>query len=598
VDNLNLFDLFAKITLDTSDYEQGVEGARDKGNSLADVLKGGLATAGKAAAAGLAAAGTAAVALGKSALDSYAEYEQLVGGVDTLFKDASDKLQGYAANAYQTAGMSANDYMANITSFSAALINSVGGDTEKAADMADRAITDMADNANKMGTSLDSIVQTYQSLSRGNFAMLDNLKLGYGGTKAELERLLDDAEAYKASMGEVVNYDVSNFADIVSAIGAIQEKMGIVGATAAEAATTIEGSTNSMKAAWANLVTGIADGNADIPALMGNFVESVGTVASNIIPRVGQIAEGIVTLVTTAAPQVMEAGRDLLENLGDGVVEAIPFVTEKVPEIITQFVEWWTEQYPIILQQGADMLEKLAFGIIEGIPKLIGMLPEVITSITMYFTENFPQLAAIGGELLGNLIMGIIGMIPEIAVQLPAVITAIVDAIKAGWQAIKEAGMYLLEGLWAGIADRIEWLKGKVTGVVDTIKGWFTGPEGFDEHSPSRWAKDVFQKVLEGGSEGFESGLPGLMKSVQGVNDSVKNGFDLSTGSADFASSGLGMSSAGMINAASGGTGGISLPSVIELRLSSSDGQTFGRWMVPFIRSEDRSNPEVVSDAL
>jgi len=501
VDNLNLFDLFAKITLDTSDYEQGVEGARDKGNSLADVLKGGLATAGKAAAAGLAAAGTAAVALGKSALDSYAEYEQLVGGVDTLFKDASDKLQGYAANAYQTAGMSANDYMANITSFSAALINSVGGDTEKAADMADRAITDMADNANKMGTSLDSIVQTYQSLSRGNFAMLDNLKLGYGGTKAELERLLEDAEAYKASMGEIADYDVSSFADIVSAIGAIQEKMGIAGATASEAATTIEGSTNSMKAAWANLVTGIAGGNGDIDQLLSNFLSSVEVTAGNVIPVVERIAKNIFSLLEENGPEMVKAG--------------------------------------------ATLLGKLAAGAIQSIPQIVSSIPEIVMAIVDGFMENGPAFVEIG--------------------------TAIV------------------EGLWNGIASAGKWIKEKVTGflggIVDDAKD-FLGI-----HSPST----VFAGIGENMSLGLGAGWEDSFKKVK---EEIVNGLDFGAGNIDFAASGLGMSSAGMINAASGSTGGMSLPSVIELRLSSSDGQTFGRWMVPFIRSEDKSNPEVVSDAI
>ena len=216
---MNLFELFVKIGVDDQ--------ASDKISSLSSKLGSGLATAAKVGAAAVAAAGTAIVAIGKQAVEQYAEYEQLVGGVETLFKQSSDVVQQYAANAYKTAGMSANEYMETVTSFSASLLQSLGGDTEAASKYADMAITDMSDNANKMGTSMESIQNAYQGFAKQNYTMLDNLKLGYGGTKEEMQRLLDDAEKLSG-----VEYDISSYADIVDAIHVVQTEMGITGTTA------------------------------------------------------------------------------------------------------------------------------------------------------------------------------------------------------------------------------------------------------------------------------------------------------------------------------------------------------------------------------
>ena len=653
---MNVFDLYAKIALDTGEYENSLEDASGKTSSFADKLKTGLATAAKVGAAAIGAASTGIAALTKSSIEGYAEYEQLVGGVETLFGESAGKVQEYASNAFKTAGLSANEYMDTVTSFSASLLQSLGGDTEKAARYANAAITDMADNANKMGTSMESIQNAYQGFAKQNYTMLDNLKLGYGGTKEEMQRLLRDAEELEGyALG---TYDVSSFSDIVEAIGIVQSHMGITGTTAKEASTTISGSVASMKSAWQNLVTGIADDNADLDTLIGNFVQSAETAAGNIIPRLTQILSGmgsaieqiapvlateipnlitsvlpslvsggaqlVVGLVTglvgalpeliSAVPSIISslvdsissnlpalsaAGSELLEMLTTGIVSGIPAMLEMLPQVFVNIYNWLAENLPGITEKGFDILISLVDGIIEAIPDMIAQLPEVITAMVNYFTSEFPTILKKGGELLGHLITGIIGAIPEIAVQLPEVITAIVEALEAGWEQIKDAGKYLLEGLWEGISDKVEWLKDKVSGVVDTIKGWFTGKDGFDEHSPSKWSKQVFRYVMEGGGEGLDAGLPGLMQSVGSVTDRVKSGLDFGTASVDFASSGLGVSSAGIINSIGYGRSGVmSVPGSIELKLTSEDGQIFGRWMVPFIRSEDKSNPEVVSDAV
>ena len=650
---MNVFDLYAKIALDRSEYEKGLEDASEKTSSFSDKLKTGLATAAKVGAAAIGAASTGIAALTKSSIEGYAEYEQLVGGVETLFKQSADVVQQYAANAYKTAGMSANEYMETVTSFSASLLQSLDGDTAAAAEKANLAITDMSDNANKMGTSMEMIQNAYNGFAKQNYTMLDNLKLGYGGTKEEMQRLLDDAEKLSGQ-----KFDLSSYGDIVDAIHVVQTEMGITGTTAKEASTTISGSVASMKSAWQNLVTGIADDNADLDTLIGNFVESAKTAAGNIIPRLTQILSGmgsaieqiapvlaaeipnlitsvlpslvsggaqlVVGLVTglvgalpeliSAVPSIISslvdsissnlpalsaAGSELLEMLTTGIVSGIPAMLEMLPQVFVNIYNWLAENLPGITEKGFDILISLVDGIIEAIPDMIAQLPEVITAMVNYFTSEFPTILKKGGELLGHLITGIIGAIPEIAVQLPAVIKAIVDALEAGWEQLKNAGKYLLEGLWEGISDKVEWLKGKVSGVVDTIKGWFTGKDGFDENSPSKWSKQVFRYVMEGGGEGLDTGLPGLMQSVGSVTDRVKSGLDFGTATVDFASSGLGLSSAGIINSMGyGRSGGMSVPGSIELKLTSEDGQIFGRWMVPFIRSEDKSNPEVVSDAV
>ncbi len=247
----------------------------------------------KALVAGVAAAGAAIVGLGKSAVDAYAAYEQAVGGVDTLFKDSSATVQKYAAQAYKTAGVSANEYMSQITSFSASLIGSLGGDTAKAAEMGNQAIMDMSDNANKMGTDIGTIQQTYQSLARGNYAMLDNLKLGYGGTKAEMARMIKDANAVKKANGEMADLSIDSFSDVTEAIHIMQDKMGITGTTAREAATTIEGSVNMMKAAWKNWLTALGNPDADLRSMTQQLIDAAGTVMQNVMPSIVEVMKGM-----------------------------------------------------------------------------------------------------------------------------------------------------------------------------------------------------------------------------------------------------------------------------------------------------------------
>lgn len=407
--DINLFDLFVRIGVKDE--------ASDKVSEITNKLGNGLKTAAKVGLTAVGAAATGIATLSGMAIKNFAEYEQLVGGVDTLFKGASKKLQGYAANAFKTVGMSANDYMSNVTSFSAALINALGGDTELAADKANKAMTIMSDNANKMGTDLQSVVDTFQSLSRGNFAMLDNLKLGYGGTKAELERLLADAEAYKAAMGEIVDYDISNFADIIDAVGVIQDKLGITGATAQEASGTISGSFSMMKSAWKNLVTGIAADDLDFDELVDNFVYSVDAVADNLLPRIEKAINGASKLISKLLPKILERIPQILKDnlpvllgaVGDIIQAVLPVIRDSLPvllDAVLMLVDMIIDNADEFIDAAVEIVLVLAEGLFNALPRLLDRIPElcdkIITGIISGLTGLSPEVAGVFGDIGAN----------------------------------------------------------------------------------------------------------------------------------------------------------------------------------------------------
>lgn len=314
----------------------------------------------------------------KSAVEEYADYEQLVGGVDTLFKDSSEKVQEYAANAYKTAGLSANEYMETVTSFSASLLQSLGNDTEAAAVKADLALTDMSDNANKMGTDMSSIQNAYQGFAKQNYTMLDNLKLGYGGTKEEMQRLLDDANALNEEQGKLTSYSIESFADIVDAIHDVQTNMDITGTTAKEAATTIQGSVLSAKAAWHNLLIGISDDNQDFDKLVDEFVDSIYTAADNILPRISTSLDGILKLVNTVAKKILPA-----------VIQEI------------------SAQLPALIDTGAEIAFALLEGIVNNLDNIIGaverVVKKVVPKIAKAFKDIVPKIASAAGNIVKEL---------------------------------------------------------------------------------------------------------------------------------------------------------------------------------------------------
>ena len=470
---MNLMDLFVKISVDDK--------ASSQVETIGSKLKGGLVTAAKAGAAAVAAAGATIVAIGKQAVEQYAEYEQLVGGVETLYEDLSWDVGQNAAKAFQTAGLSANEYMSTAMSFAASLNQSLiktDGNIARSADLTDQAILDMADNANKMGTSMEMIQNAYQGFAKQNYTMLDNLKLGYGGTKEEMQRLLEDAEKLSG-----IEYDISSYADIVDAIHVVQTEMGITGTTAKEAATTIQGSLASMKGAWKNLLTGVADDNANFEVLVSNFVDSLVTAGENIIPRVKVTIQGVTNLISQAsqsivplvlqtlietAPSLISAGMDLVVALIDGISSNASSIGECIMDIISVILNKLSESIPELLIAGVNIVFGLVQGLIEGIPAIIAALPTIITELVNGLLGAIPQIIQAGITLLTALVGALPEIIQAIVNAIPLIIDGIINAIVQSIPLIIQAGIDLLMALIAALPEII-------TAIVDAIPQIISG---------------------------------------------------------------------------------------------------------------------------
>lgn len=394
---MEIFKLLGKIVID---------GADDAQNSIEKVGKAATKV-GKVIAAGVGAGAAAIGVLAKNAVSSYADYEQLVGGVQTLFNETELSLEEYAASvgkttdevllewgdltsgarrvmnnadeAFRNVGLSANEYMETVTSFSASLLQSLGGDTDKAAEKADLAITDMADNANKMGTQMVLIQNAYQGFAKQNYTMLDNLKLGYGGTKEEMERLLKKANELNAAQGIMTNYQIDSYADIVDAIHVVQTEMGITGTTAHEAATTIQGSLAMAKAAWQNLLTGLADGDQDLELLIDNLVDSVKIAADNVVPRFaavfGGISDALAEIMPVVSAELPGVLSQLLPGLLNGATSLIVGLAQSLPPLMQIVIE----QLPGVMQQICDGLAEVWPAILETIQELLGEIFDYIS---------------------------------------------------------------------------------------------------------------------------------------------------------------------------------------------------------------------------
>ena len=442
-----------------------------------------VSTAVKASAAAVGAASAGVAALGTACINAYADYEQLVGGVETLFKDSADTIQTYADNAYKTAGLSANEYMETVTSFSASLLQSLDGDTEKAAAAADLAITDMADNANKMGTAMESIQNAYQGFAKQNYTMLDNLKLGYGGTKEEMQRLLADAEKLSG-----VKYDLSSYADIVEAIHVIQTEMGITGTTAKEASTTIQGSVAGMKAAWANLMVGMADDTQDFDLLLSNFIESIGTVADNLLPRIGVVIEGMGKLVAGLAPEIASAlptlTNELLPNLVELGVQSISALVQGIQEnedslaagalsIVGTLAEGIAELLPMVADTAASLVVSLADGLTESLPNIIPVAIETISTLVENLTENANTVIEAGIQIILALGEGLIAALPQLIETVPQIVINIANVINDNAPKLIDTALYLITRLPVGLVQPIPTLVVNIPKIIEAIVAAF-----------------------------------------------------------------------------------------------------------------------------
>ena len=559
---------------------------KSAGSSIASGIGGVLKTSAAVVGAGLAAATTGAMALVKSAVSNFADYEQLVGGVETLFKDSADIVQDYADQAYKSAGLSANQYMETVTSFSASLLQSLGGDTARAAEVGNMAVVDMADNANKMGTSMESLQNAYQGFAKQNYTMLDNLKLGYGGTKSEMERLLQDATKLTG-----IKYDIGNLSDVYSAIHVIQESLGITGTTALEAEHTISGSFASMKSAWSNLITGIARDDANISKLITNFVASVKTVINNVMPVVlqsitglGQLVEGIAPmlaqmlpgLVESLLPPLMNAAATLLTAFGSALVDNLPMLIDTALMIVTGFVDFLIQNLPALLDGAAQLVQGLVYGItdalptlvpaaiqmamtiidsflngidgtidlivdaaltiaialfdglIEAIPKICEAAPAIILNVIEALNARIPEIIQCGVTLLTALIENLPLIIQTILTAVPQIVGELVMSFVQAAPQLWNAGKQLIMGLWEGIKQSMGWLWEKIRGFAREVVGHIKSSLGI--RSPSTLMMGVGNYLMQGLGIGIEDNADIVKHAMDGVASMINGEM---TGSVD-----------------------------------------------------------------
>lgn len=563
------------VTIEINGDSKGLE---KEINGIGSKVKSGFGKIGSIAGAALtgvtAAVGGAATALaglGTASVNSYADLEQNIGGIETLFKGSADKVIKNAENAYKTAGMSANQYMETVTGFSASLLQSLGGDTEKAADSANMALIDMADNANKMGTSMESIQWAYQGFAKQNYTMLDNLKLGYGGTKEEMQRLLADAQKLTG-----VKYDISNLNDVFNAIHVIQGELGITGTTAKEAATTITGSINSTKAAFDNFLNG--SGTIDqlintgltslqnivnaVGKLVPDLIQSVAKATPQIVDAIDKIFPQILDLIVSSAPailssigqvlmslvqsllsympQILNVAIQLIQSFINGIITMLPQIIQMGIQLVVQLITGIAQMLPQLIPQavnaiitmseglldnidqivdaGIQLIMGLADGLINAIPILIDKIPTIIEKLIDAFIRNYPKMAQAGQNLISKLASGVLQAVPKCYQAAGKVFSAIWEGIKQLPGMLLGVGKNIVQGLWDGISGATGWLWDKISGfcggIVDKVKD-FLGI-----HSPSKvFADEIGRFLALGLGEGFDDNLDKVYKQMKSAVD-------------------------------------------------------------------------------
>lgn len=580
--------LIIKTLLDNSQLKSGlsdmnsmVSGASAKVGTFAKV---GAAAVGTAVTAGT----TAAAALVKKSVEGYATFEQMVGGVETLFGAGGQSMEEYAQstgktvgeieskynslmtaqttmlnnanNAYKTAGLSANNYMETVTSFSASLIQSLGGDTEKAANYADRAITDMSDNSNKLGTNMHDIQNAYQGFAKQNYTMLDNLKLGYGGTQEEMKRLIKDASQMtdvQQKLGVTVDESSLSFGNIVNAISVMQESLGIAGTTSKEAATTIEGSLNSAKAAWENLVVGMADDNADFDTLVQNFVDTASTAVENMLPRIeialtglGQLIEKLLPVIVQKVPEIImqtlpgliNAGIQMVSALGQGLMQYLPELISYATQLVVQLVQGLVSALPKIVEfasqlietiatslinaapdlidAGKELIEFLVNGIAENLPNIVQTITDLISNINSFWAENGPEFIKWGTDLLSNLIDGITQAVPVLLQNLPGIIQSMVERLLNNGPVLIECGLKLLLQLIEGILSCIPDILTAIPQIIAAIV------EAFVNYDWLGLGTEVINFVKDGMGESWDNIVAFFTETIPNFIQSIFDWFN------------------------------------------------------------------------
>lgn len=496
-------------------YVQIIPSADGVKGKIQEALGGEAESAGKSAGASvgsnligtlkkaLVAAGIGAAI--KESIEAGAELQQSIGGIETLFKENADTVKQYAADAYKTAGLSANDYMQSVTGFSASLLQGLGGDTAKAAEVANMALVDMSDNANKMGSDMGSIQNAYQGFAKQNYTMLDNLKLGYGGTKSEMERLLKDAEKFSG-----VKYDIDNLSDVYNAIHVIQGELDITGTTAKEASTTISGSMDSMKSSFQNVLADLALGN-DLSASMQGLGDSIAAVAQNIIPVITNIITSVPTLLVALIPQlipiVISGAQQLVQGLVDGFSQALPAISSISTQIPDGVITAISTGLPSLLQKGVEIISNVVNGLLQNLPTLISTGGNILSQLLNAFLAGLPGMLDAGVKLVGNIGTGLLQNGPKVLVAIGSVIAQLLSTIVSHLPEILQKGIELIGELAAGIIEAIPKIASAVPQVISEIKTKF---------SEIDWG-EVGSNIISGIAKGITSAVGKIKEAAEGA---------------------------------------------------------------------------------
>lgn len=509
-----------------------------------------------------------AAGVGKIVKDSImagGELQQSLGGVETIFGKSADKMKQHAYNAFKTVGVSANEYMENVTSFGAGLVASLGGDTDKATRIANMAMMDMGDNANKMGTNMQDIQNAYQGFAKSNYTMLDNLKLGFGGTKSEMERLLKKAEELTG-----IEYDISNLGDVYEAIHVIQEEIGITGTTALEAEETLTGSFNAMKASFQDFIGNIAIGNGTIKQDIQNLVSTFTTfIFDNLIPMLTNVAmalpgilyeliiqgvpamfnasveliNGLITGIQTNGPafleqmrstvtdsittikerlpEFLERGKEFVKNMIDGIIQNGPNITMTLHELLVNLISKIVENLPYFLEKGAEFIMQLITGMLRRLPDIISSMATIIGNLISLIASKLPLFLAKGLEAIGRMALGLVRGLPQLLGTIPGIISSVLNSFKTMVTSMPGIGRDMIRGLWQGIKNMTSWITGKVKGFARSVVGGIKGALGIK--SPSRVMAGEVGKFIP-------SGLAmGIEKNISPVSDAMDEMAEIAT---------------------------------------------------------------------
>ena len=543
---MTLYELLVKLKVDKGTFDSDMESAKSKTTSFGEKIGPGLKAAAKVGIAAVTAAAAGIAKLTKTAVDSYATYEQMVGGVQKLYGNMGNTLEEYAErtgqtvaqaksewealegaqntvlnnakNAYKEVGMSANDYMEIATSFSASLISSLGGDTQAAAEQTQVAMKSIADNVNTFGTNIEDVTNAFKGFSKQNYTMLDNLKLGYGGTKQEMERLIADANEYAESIGLAGDLTIDSFSDQVTAIELIQEKQNIAGTTAREAATTIEGSLNMTKAAWDNLMTGMADDDADFGLLIDNFVQSATTFAQNVIPRIQTVFTKIPDLINGLVPVVVQALADIAPSLITAVVSLITNLVQTIAAVLSQIISAIMNLLPSIISSILECVAAVISALGEAMPQVISAILEMIPELVTALVESIPLLINAALQLVSGLALGILEALPVLLETMPQVINSMVTGLLSALPQILQAAVQIVLALVDGLVQNLPSIVQSAVDIIYTLVGALTN------------ATTLFQllnatiTIVLALAEGIISNLPYIIEAALHIINSLASG--------------------------------------------------------------------------